>query len=287
MDKDLIKLYFSFIITLCLFIILFPNLFFNINNLVRHIKVKTSIALSNNDETTVNINSYKGNIIIMMDDGWKTQYTVGYNYMNKKNMRGSIAIITDSVNEREYLNIGDLHQLYSDGWDLLNHTCTHIDLAANTLQKQEDEIKNATKWLNQNGFTSGSNILIYPYGEYNNSTIIAMQKLNIISGRTTIDGFNSKYPINLYNIMVQNILSKTKPEEVYTWIDKAMYENLTLIILFHRLENVTSDSEMKYSKENFYQIIDYIDKYRDNLNIITYSEWIKTIIFMQVSSVQY
>lgn len=102
-----------------------------------------------------------------------------------------------------------------------------------------------------------------------------MKDNHIISGRSTIEKFNSQFTDSYYDIGVKNVLSNTKPEKVFTWINKTIEEKLTLILLFHKLDPVTDDSLMQYDPKNFYQIIDYIDQQRDKLNIITYSEWIK------------
>jgi len=45
----------------------------------------------------VNIYNSRSNVIIMMDDGWESQYRIGYNYMEKYNIKGSIAVIPSHV----------------------------------------------------------------------------------------------------------------------------------------------------------------------------------------------
>jgi hypothetical protein len=69
-----------------------------------------------------------------------------------------------------------------------------------------------------------------------------------------------------------------EPDEVKNWIDYAINSRLTLILLFHKIENDIDESQMKYKKNDFYQIIDYIDQNKNELNIITYSDWIQSII---------
>jgi len=169
--------------------------------------------------------------------------------------------------------------LHDKNWDLLNHTYSHSTLINIDISEQELEIKQGDDWLKENGFNTQNNILIYPEGKYNSDTIAIMEKLNYISGRSVEDGYNFKYPEDLYSIKVKNVLTTTKTKWVKSWIDHAIENNLTLILLFHKIENIVDDSEMIYREKDYYEIIDYIDMKRDKLNIITYSEWIQTILY--------
>jgi peptidoglycan/xylan/chitin deacetylase (PgdA/CDA1 family) len=281
MKKNMLIFYTSLIFTLLLFINIFPNIFYNINNSFDFLKIKTELIFNKNNEKEIFIYQNKANIIVMFDDGWKTQYTKGFKYMEKKNMRGSIAIISNAIDQSMYLNKGELNELHNKNWDLLNHTCYHNVLINTDISEQEEEIKQGGDWLKEKGFNNQNNILIYPEGKYNSDTIDIMKKLNYVSGRSVEDGYNFKYPKDLYRIKVKNVLTTTKTEWVESWIDYAIANNLTLILLFHKIENETDDSKMIYKEKDFNKIIDYIDKNREKLNIITYSEWIQTVIHYQ------
>jgi len=255
-------------------ITVFPHLFLHINNTIDSMKVKSILMLKEKKDSKVNIYSDKANIIIMFDDGWKSQYTVAYKYMNQRNIVGSVSVIPKMVNEMYYMNKSDLYTLYDSNWDILNHTYSHKNLNKISKKEQVSEIVKADKWLDKNGFINSNKVLIYPEGDYNSDTVRIMKKLNYTSGRSVVEGFNNKKIFKPYSNKVKNILTHTNPKDVCSWIDYAIDHNLTLILLFHRLESDTSGSLMKYKKEHFYKIIDYIDERRDDLNIITYSDWL-------------
>jgi peptidoglycan/xylan/chitin deacetylase (PgdA/CDA1 family) len=247
------------------------------NNVIDYFKYKTIVTFRENKNFETRIYDHKANVILMFDDGWETQYTVAYNYMSQKDMRGSIAVIGSAIGENNYLNMGQLNILYDANWDLLNHTYNHTILNMVDINKQMDAIKRGDEWLKKNGFNNLNNVLIYPEGEYNNDTVTALKKLNYISGRTVKDGLNPKKPSDPYDIKVKNVLTDTKTEWVYNWIDSVIDDNSTLILLFHKIQNDVDDSKMKVKKEDFYKIINYLDKKRNSLNIITYSEWMQII----------
>ena len=257
--------------------ILAPGLFVNINNNADYIITKLTLPSKNEHHEVITVSKNKGNIIIMMDDGFKSQYTVGYKYMNKKSMRGSIAVITNFIGRPGYLNEAQLYRLHNDGWDLLNHTHNHKNLRTLSYQEQLDEINESSKWLEKKGYGINNNILIYPYGSFNEDTIKILKEFDFIGARGITDGFNNKTPDNPYNIKVKNVLSNIEPQTVYKWIDYTQENNLTLILLFHKLEPITDSSLMQYEENKFYEIIDYVDKKREKLNIITFSQWLRII----------
>lgn len=279
MNKDLKRFYTFFIIALILTINFFPNMFFNINNTINYFKVKTEIILKKDPNYETIIDNNKGNVIIMLDDGWKTQYDVAFKYMKKHNMVGSIAVIANAVNDINYVNTGELYDLYKNNWDLLNHTSDHINLKKSSLKEQEINIKKGEKWLNEHGFINKQKVLVYPYGYHNSDTISILKKLNIVSGRSVNDGFNPQYIKNLYDVKLKNVISNTDPKVVNKWIDEASEKKLTLILLFHKLEPVTDSTLMQYNVKDFYNIIDYLDQVRNEVNIITYSDWISASLF--------
>ena len=198
--------------------------------------------------------------------------------MNKKNMVGSVAVITQMVGEIDYVNQADLHTLYNSDWDIISHTYSHKNLNKIDKKEQFSEISKADKWLYKNGFISLYKTIVYPEGDYNSSTEEIMKELNYDSGRTTIEGFNTNNLYDLHGVKVKNILYDTNVNDVYNWVDYTINNNVTLILLFHKLESDTPKTFMEYNKNDFYKIIDYIDEKRDDLNIINYSDWIQIIL---------
>ena len=278
MKKELVKVYLSLAMFACLLTFVFPSLFSHLNSGLQHAAGKTLAYFAHPQNSSVNIDLDRANVIIMFDDGWKTQYTVGYKYMHSKGMVGSIAVIPSVVGDKNYINIGQLYTLYNNNWDILNHTLEHKRLSELSEEMQAHQITTAENWLINNGFSTSSKILIYPEGNSNTTTENLIKKLNYSSARYAEPGFNPQKPLDLYAIKIQNIYNTTSPETAKNWVDYAISNNLTLILLFHELDNNPGDFAMKYHPSDFYQIIDHIDANRHHLNIITYSDWIQSIV---------
>ena len=275
MDKILFRFYITLISTFIVIINVVPLLFININNFINLIDTKWDIFF-NKSEIEVNIDLDKSNIIIMFDDGWKSQYEIAYKYMIKKNMRGSIAIIPSVVDDSSYANMANIYEMYDSKWDILNHTYSHVLLPSLTYFDQKKEIEKSVSWFKNKKIVNNLNLLVYPEGLYNYNTTKILKELNFISARSTIDGYNTNIIDDKYNIKIKDVKSFIQPSTVIEWINYSIDNKLTLILLFHNLSNkITSD--MSYKIDDFFNIIDYIEIKKESLNIITYSDWIRAI----------
>lgn len=104
-----------------------------------------------------------------------------------------------------------------------------------------------------------------------------MKECDITSGRTTQSGFvNDKYAKKLQ--VDAFVLRDETPIQVKKLINKAVEENKTLILVFHKF---SEGGEYSYEKDDFIEILDYMCSIRDKLNIITYSQWIDYIDSIQ------
>jgi hypothetical protein len=88
--------------------------------------------------------SHSTKLMLHFDDGYLAQYVECFGYMSKKGIKGTIGVISSSVDGINRCSLAQLHSLYDAGWDLVNHTSAHqafnskdagntICTAANTL----------------------------------------------------------------------------------------------------------------------------------------------------------
>ncbi|WP_430510161.1 polysaccharide deacetylase family protein [Gottfriedia solisilvae] len=215
----------------------------------------------------------KANIIFTMDDGWETQYTKAFHILNDKGIKGSIAIIPTKIGTEGYLTLGQLNTLYLSGWDLMNHTYTHRHLAKLTKQGQKIELDKARTWLNDHCFTKASDIAVYPYGSYNQDTLKVLQQEKFRSARTIVDGIQSNH-IKKYEVRTINLLSSTDIEWVIAQIDQAIQTKQTIVFTNHRFDKKADNAQMNFDPEKYKNIVNYVVSKKEQLNILTYSEWL-------------
>ena len=175
-----------------------------------------------------------GILSFTFDDGKKSTFTQAFPILSSYHFPATVYIISDEVNQPEYLTLEQLHQLSQSGWEIASHSVTHPHLQHLPLSKIEEELKTSKESLENWGFTISS--FAPPYGEFNQEIINLSKKYysstrqgNLIPqlNPTKLEGEESYY------LKVFLILPDTTSTEVCSWIEKAHHENAWLILNFH------------------------------------------------------
>lgn len=223
------------------------------------------------------VDSYhRPKLLFTFDDNWLTQYTEAYARMSAKGLKGTIAVIPSKVGTTNYMSLSQLQEVYNAGWDLANHTYNHVYLGNITEAEMEQEIKSTTDWLNSNGFTRASNILVYPYGSYNDTTIKVAKRNGIRAARTITEFVETSPAIEPYKIKIRNCINTVTPATAMGWIDEAIKTGGTVILLFHRIETPAPDS-MFFDVSSFQALVDYAYTKRLQIDTVTFTEWLDGI----------
>lgn len=84
-----------------------------------------------------------------------------------------------------YTTTEQLQEMYNNGMSIGAHGYLHNWLANISDSKQEFEINESVKFLNDIGVKSNERIMSYPYGSYNDNTLMLMDKYDFKLGFTT------------------------------------------------------------------------------------------------------
>ncbi|SHE50056.1 Polysaccharide deacetylase [Seinonella peptonophila] len=287
MDRKLIKVY---IFLLVAFIAVFPLVRYKdilitdiadsftqlINHKIQDITMgMTHCPPSDNQRTKKPLSPNKAKIIFVLDDNWESQYTFAFQVLKRRNFPATIAVIPSKVNQPDYMSLSQLQDVYRNGWDLVNHTFDHKNLSTLDREEQSDQIMRGTAWLNSKCFTQASNIVVYPYGAFNSSTIQVLAEKKYRGARSLIEGFEKNQPYTTYQAKVQNLTTPVTTEQVKDWIDEAIQNKKTLIFVNHRFADQTVDpTSMIYDKTRFVEVVNYLAEVQDKVQVITYSEWL-------------
>jgi Polysaccharide deacetylase len=210
-------------------------------------------------------------LIFTFDDGWDSQYTEAFKRMKKKGIPGMIAVVPSLVDTSGYMTLAQLKEVYNYGWDLSNHTYDHVNLKNVDKVTAEKQINDAEKWLKKQGFFRAADVVVYPQGGYNNDVIDIVK--NKRAARSIVEGIEPGIPCDKYKIKIRNVLNTVTPATANGWIDEIINTGGTLVLLWHKLVPTASVST-EYSIADFQTIVDYAYSKRDQVDIVTFTEYL-------------
>ena len=194
-------------------------------------------------------------IVIAFDDNRASHYDVAFAYMQPLGLIGTHYVITDTA--EALLDLDEMQEMYSAGWDLANHTSDHTDLTTLSQAQAQVKISDAINWLNVHGWTRASHHLGYPYGSFNATVQAALAAEGMLTGRAYISKLVPALPTDEYVINGWGFESTTTTlAQAKTALDNAIARGEILCCVFHSL--VESPEDENWSIDDFQDFIDYV-----------------------------
>ena len=122
-------------------------------------------------------------VILTFDDGYADNYEGAFLPLAENDMKATWFITTDCIGKHAHwmgptspqtqmLTVEQLLQMEKTGMEIGSHTCSHPDLTTLSFQQQRDEMIQSKQILESliHGKISS---FAYPYGRYNNDSIVA------------------------------------------------------------------------------------------------------------------
>jgi peptidoglycan/xylan/chitin deacetylase (PgdA/CDA1 family) len=135
-----------------------------------HATIKLRFAVAAGETPSYYVGSIRANtlaqpqIAVVFDDGYASDYTAAYPYMQARGLVGSCAIdLFGSSN----MTVPQMQELQAAGWSMHNHTTNHADLATLTEAQIRTELETCRDYLRSNAIDSGPSVLVLPYGSRN------------------------------------------------------------------------------------------------------------------------
>lgn len=142
-------------------------------------------------------------IIISFDDCWEDQFTFAFPILKKYHYTATFFIITNYINQRDFMTWDQVHQLSSAGMTIGSHSRSHPFLDRITdPDKLESEIGESKQIIEQH---LGKQIheFAYPYGAFDQRVIALAKKMGYSSARADYPGIlhsnNDRYSLSAIN----------------------------------------------------------------------------------------
>lgn len=157
----------------------------------------------------------KKSVVITIDDGWKTVKSIAYPILKKYGFTAVLFVYTDLIKSKQSsvtLSWDDVREMVESGViEVESHTVTHADLTKVGDDQIRKEVADSQKVIKARlGVTS--TFLAYPYGNFNDSVVEAMQKSGYKVGFTVIRGENAFFH-NTWSLNRSMVFNSEKIED--------------------------------------------------------------------------
>ncbi len=219
------------------------------------------VSLSGCKNQTVVYKPKRPTVIVSMDDGSNSDYTIIFDYLKAKGIKATSFLIGSKVNTKGFLTSQQIKEMKGYGWDFQSHTYSHQKMNKLTRQELMAELDNNNRVFEELGLDL-PRVTAMPFGLRSNlSTSIFMKQTPLIRLTRHFKNRPVVYPqltksdltnIHSINIDIQDEYAE-KLDEVITDIDRAKEEKGLIVLYFHR----TFKARTKIS---YYAEFEYIDK---------------------------
>jgi len=138
-------------------------------------------------------------VVITIDDGYIDDYTYAFLMAKKYHAIMNFMIPTGLVGQPDYMTWDHLKEMVASPYArIYNHTTTHAALGLIDQDQIIQEVTTANQDLQKN-LGIKNDIVVYPYGSYNDLAIQTLQQLGMIAAVTTDPGTNDCIS-NIYSL---------------------------------------------------------------------------------------
>lgn len=270
------KLYSAFVIAaICISVLMYPKTYTYLSRGLADAFVL--LRLSNfkySDLPACSVDKSKTQIVFMFDDGWNSVYTEAYPILKRYGYRGSIAIIPRLVREKEYMSYGKLAQLYMNGWDILNHSYSHMEGMYSRCDEMLSEYMRAREWMDRHLLTRGMNMIITPLGELNPYLIPRIIEKGFHSIRTSDNVLLlGRNETSYFPAKTIHLFTDVSVETIQTELMAFLGGNFAILLNLHKIEDVkTGDpARMSFSPQKLVALAEFIHDNEDKFQVVPYT----------------
>lgn len=228
---------------------------------------------------------HKPQVIVDFDDQLISAYTVAFPIMQALNIKGCMNVISSKVEfSASYCSLAQLQEMYDAGWDMCNHTASHVQNTyyGGTQAYCEGEIQTCREYLIARNWTRRDchRHFAAPFGEstYREAdpyrSAIAAQKC--LTARTTIErSSNGHFVVDpvLMDCLIPDGSTETLQNQ-YDRIDACIGSGGVLRLLFHDIVT-PADTALKWTPTNFQSLMNKLYLLREGgvIDIPTLTQW--------------
>lgn len=129
-------------------------------------------------------------VIITFDDGYADNYLTALPIMEKYRMKSTVFIITSQVGQPEYMTWEQIREMQARTTEIASHTHSHVALNEISQAMVAEEFRRSKQLLEEN-LHQPVEFLAYPFGQYNEHAIAALQQAGYRGACTGLPGLGT------------------------------------------------------------------------------------------------
>jgi len=210
----------------------------------------------------------------VFDDCYAAHYTDAFPYMQARGIKGTIALISNTIDQSLRLTRAQLDEMYAAGWDIINHTTDHTPLGSlGTVGEVKAKLEPTMAIMQQYGWTRGLYHMATPSGSTSDIVRQACQELGFITVRSatgkvqqTVFGLAEG---DRYDVWSQSLDNPNTVSNFQAFIANAHKRCGTMLSHTHDIVGTPTSGSILLS--DMKQMLDII--YRTGIPNRTYTEW--------------
>lgn len=214
-------------------------------------------------------------VIITFDDGNASDYLKAFAYMEPLELKGVLFVSGENVGLLNQITLVQMQEMYAAGWDMGNHSYSHVDLTTLTSAEVVEELQNDIDYLTDNGMPRAARFLAVPFSNYNNETLEAYATAGLIAARTGMNRLQNNTVADPYQLSRREIVETTSLETAQGYIDEVIVKGGIYIFNFHDIQETPDPESTDWGTADFQAWIDYLalKQQQNYLDVVTISEW--------------
>lgn len=211
--------------------------------------------------------------VLILDDGWASAYTIAFPYLSASGIKASVAINMNTIGTAGYMTTANLQEMYAAGWDILNHSKAHGNIAGMTYTQAVKDIQQNRDFLLDNGITRASELFVYP-GSYSDMARQVVIDMGYVAARDSGGAFNYAPMYDLYKIHTFSVAETGILSSYTAAIDKTIQVGGSFFLYAHDIMETPTAGNV--AETLFKQIIDYVVS--SGIPVMTFSEWYDSLL---------
>jgi peptidoglycan/xylan/chitin deacetylase (PgdA/CDA1 family) len=211
------------------------------------------------DDLKMTPQASQGYVMLTFDDGVESQYENAFPMLQERDMQAVAAVVPDSLNRPERLNIDHLREMRDAGWDVSSHPEGEAFMELDDPEAIRQDIESAHEYLDNRGFADGARHMFVPYHNTNEEVVEITREYHELSSYFGGTPNNVPFtdPMHLSRVNMFDIDAFT------AMIDRAAEHNQLAIGLAHGVvpeDEIDDDPLADMTTDQLAELLDYIEE---------------------------